>query len=237
MNTHSNPQNILIIGANSVLAQALYLDYIEQGHQMTLLSRTQPSYIQAKQTTWLACDLERDDMSFLLQKKHFSHYASFYRNRDTDAQSHYLNNYHVHSKLFNYIEEIQQANASIVLCSSPTATTVTDKQSAEYHMAKASLEQQVRFYAVKLGPLNIRVNAISPCLYYKDKPSSLPSTVNNRLEHLAKSIPLLRIAKAKEVANVVEFLLSNKSSYLTGQIIQVDGGLNLRLTEDLAQLK
>ncbi len=237
MNTHSNPPSILIIGANSALAQALYFDYIEKGYQITLLSRIQPSYIKAKQTTWLECNLENDDIDVLLQKKHFSHYACFYRNRDTNAQSHYLNNYHVHSKLFNYIEETQQTNASIVLCSSPTAARVTEKQSAEYHMAKASLEQQVRFYAVKLGTLNIRVNAISPCLYYKNQQSSLPSDVLHRLEHLAKSIPLLRIAEAKEVANVVEFLLSNQASYLTGQIIQVDGGLNLRLTEDLAQLK
>ena len=44
-------------------------------------------------------------------------------------------------------------------------------------------------------------------------------------EEIAKSIPLKRMGKAKDVANLVKFLVSEDSSYITGQVINVDGGM------------
>lgn len=95
---------------------------------------------------------------------------------------------------------------------------------APYAAAKAGIEAFTRTLAVEWAPYGVRVNAI------------VPGIVNTRMvqENIAKGlvqvdslvgfIPLKRMAEPAEVASVVEFLLSAKASYITGQSIVVDGG-------------
>jgi len=69
---------------------------------------------------------------------------------------------------------------------------------------------------------NIRFNAITPGFIQTDMTDSLNEEVK---QNYINNIPLKRFGSAKEVANAVAFLLSDESSYITGEILKVNGGL------------
>lgn len=76
--------------------------------------------------------------------------------------------------------------------------------------------------AKELASRNILVNAIAPGFIETDMTNVLKDEVK---ENIKNTIPLKREGKAEEVANVVKFLASEGSSYITGQVINVDGGM------------
>lgn len=109
-----------------------------------------------------------------------------------------------------------------------------ERGSAAYSVAKAAVDQLTRCLAVELAADHILVNAIAPG--FVDTPMSRALGVNEldtdwfRDRFLASGrIPLGRAAQADEIANVVLFLASDKSTYMTGQVLEVDGGLTLTL--------
>ena len=91
---------------------------------------------------------------------------------------------------------------------------------ANYSASKAGLIAMTKTLAMELGSRNIRVNAVAPGFIDTEMLDKdlIP-------QDLLKRIPLARIGSAEEVANVVSFLCSEKSSYITGQTIGVNGGL------------
>ncbi|MTD26910.1 3-oxoacyl-ACP reductase FabG [Erwinia sorbitola] len=88
-----------------------------------------------------------------------------------------------------------------------------------YSAAKAGLIGATRSLAVELGRRNIRVNAVAPGFIATDMIAGLP------LENISATIPLRRVGQPEEVAAVVSFLASDESSYITGQVIGVNGGI------------
>ena len=79
--------------------------------------------------------------------------------------------------------------------------------------------------AKELASRNILVNAIAPGFIETDMTNVLKDEVK---ENIKNTIPLKREGKAEEVANVVKFLASEGSSYITGQVIHVDGGMLMK---------
>ncbi|MCA1028640.1 3-oxoacyl-ACP reductase FabG [Cytobacillus kochii] len=94
---------------------------------------------------------------------------------------------------------------------------------ANYSASKAGLEGLTRSMAKELGPFGIRINCVAPGPVKTDM-NQMEITEEQRV---AKLIPLKRIAEPRDVANVVLFLCSPFSSYITGQTITVDGGLTI----------
>ncbi len=91
----------------------------------------------------------------------------------------------------------------------------------EYGISKAALEQMVRYLAVCWAPRNIRVNGIAPGAFpHPQQQREEPDWMNM----LAARAPLGRIGRQDEVAGAVFFLASNEASYVTGHILNVDGG-------------
>lgn len=116
--------------------------------------------------------------------------------------------------------------ASIILISSAAARAVLSEQPDSYHLAKAALEQLVRYYAVQLGPKGIRVNAIAPGATIKPESSVFYAEHPELVSLYEQHCPLQRMGTADDVANVALFLASDQASYLTGQTIVLDGGLS-----------
>jgi NAD(P)-dependent dehydrogenase (short-subunit alcohol dehydrogenase family) len=90
--------------------------------------------------------------------------------------------------------------------------------------AKGALEITAKALALKLAPYAITVNIIAPGFIRKD-PNTHLAIDPKALEDVCAQIPMGRIGEAHEVASVVEFCSSKESSYLTGQVIHVNGGL------------
>lgn len=116
---------------------------------------------------------------------------------------------------------------SIVVVGSLASHLIHDEQPVSYHMVKAGLNQMVRYYAVLLGSKGIRVNCVSPSTVIKEESKSFYAEQVN-LRRLYEDItPLKRMGTSEDIADVVEFLCSIQSKYITGQEIMVDGGLSL----------
>ena len=90
--------------------------------------------------------------------------------------------------------------------------------------AKGALEIIAKALALKLAPDSITVNIIAPGFIRKDPRAHL-AIAPKALKDVCNQIPMGRIGEAHEVASVVKFCASNESSYLTGQVIHVNGGL------------
>ena len=95
-----------------------------------------------------------------------------------------------------------------------------------YHVSKAGLNHLTRWLACRFGSEGIRVNAVSPGLVDRDDGPKFSDNLE-RMALVKEILPLGRPAKTKEIAQVVAFLCSEKSSYITGQVLVVDGGLGL----------
>jgi 3-oxoacyl-[acyl-carrier protein] reductase len=90
-----------------------------------------------------------------------------------------------------------------------------------YSASKAALRGMTMALAKEVGPSGITVNAIEPGVIMTDMCADLDG---DTLKALADETPLCRLGKPEDVAELAYFLASNKASFITGQIIGVDGG-------------
>ncbi|WP_158858422.1 SDR family NAD(P)-dependent oxidoreductase [Lunatibacter salilacus] len=115
--------------------------------------------------------------------------------------------------------------ASVVLFS-----TVAAQTGLVFHSsiagAKGAVESLTRSLAAEWAPLQIRVNAVAPSLTDTPLASSLLSTEDKK-EGAKKRHPLGRYGDAKDIAEAALYLLSDKSSWITGQVLHVDGGMSV----------
>ena len=125
------------------------------------------------------------------------------------------------------LPELKKSEGSIVNIGSKTSLTGQGGTSG-YAAANGGRNALTREWAVELLPYSIRVNAIIVAECYTPLYDKWIKTFDNpeeKLENITKNIPLEnRMTTAEEIANTVVFLLSDKSSHTTGQLIFVDGG-------------
>lgn len=93
-----------------------------------------------------------------------------------------------------------------------------------YSASKAGIIGFTKSIAKELASRNIKANAVAPGFIETDMTAVLGENVK---ENIYNQIPLKRMGKAKEVANLVYFLGTEESSYITGQVISVDGGMTM----------
>ena len=90
-----------------------------------------------------------------------------------------------------------------------------------YPMSKFAVNGLTKSLSRELAPLGIRVNAVAPGITKTDMVASLPDEM---IKPLIATIPLGRIGEPVDIANACLFLASSMASYVTGEIMQVDGG-------------
>ena len=129
---------------------------------------------------------------------------------------------------FNFVHActpvmMKQRSGSIINMASVVGVHGNAGQS-NYSASKAGMIGLAKSIAQELGSRGIRANAIAPGFIITDMTAGLPEEVKTEW---AKKIPLRRGGTPEDVANIATFLASDMSSYVSGQVIQVDGGMNM----------
>ena len=116
---------------------------------------------------------------------------------------------------------MKQKSGNIINLTSVAGTKGMPRQ-VNYSASKAGIIGLTKSLAREVGPYNVRVNAIAPGFIDTDMVKDLKEDYKAKLLEM---IPLKRFGKAEEVAKIASFLASERSKYITGQVLTIDGGL------------
>ncbi len=117
------------------------------------------------------------------------------------------------------LEKMIRLKRGAIVSIASVAGLIGNRGQANYSAAKAGLIGASRSVASEVARLGIRVNVVAPGLIQTDMIKDAP------VENIKAIIPMARIGKPQEVARVVRFLCSEDASYVTGQVISVNGGM------------
>jgi 3-oxoacyl-[acyl-carrier protein] reductase len=121
------------------------------------------------------------------------------------------------------LQLVKQRSGSIINITS-TAGLYGSSGQVNYSAAKAGVIGFTKALSKELAGFGVRVNAVAPGFIETEM---LASMKEDTLNHMKSRIPAGRLGTSEDVAHMVCFLASDRSSYITGQVIQVDGGLTL----------
>jgi 3-oxoacyl-[acyl-carrier protein] reductase len=117
------------------------------------------------------------------------------------------------------LERMVMERSGAIVTMSSVSGIIGNRGQANYAAAKAGLIGATKAIASEVARLGVRVNVVAPGLVETDMTKEVPVDV------LKKIIPMARVGRAEEVARVVRFLCSDDASYITGQVISVNGGM------------
>ena len=119
------------------------------------------------------------------------------------------------------IAEMLKNNGGAIVNTSSMYGLVGTTSSFAYSATKGAINQMTRSLALTYAKNNIRVNAIAPG--YVDTPI-LAEVPKDMKDLMASALPIGRLGKDFEIANLICYLLSNEASFITGAIVPIDGG-------------
>lgn len=125
-----------------------------------------------------------------------------------------------------YMQKQQDPSGGCIINISSVHQVIPKPHYVPYATSKAGIEMMTKTMALELAKFGIRANVVAPGAIETDMNIEL-QTNKIELENVLKRIPIGRIGKSEEIANVVEFLASDKAGYVTGTTVLVDGGMTL----------
>jgi 3-oxoacyl-[acyl-carrier protein] reductase len=132
------------------------------------------------------------------------------------------------TSVFNFCQAstrpMMSARYGRIINMSSVASEFGNKGQANYAASKGGIEGFTKCLATELASRNVTINAVAPGFIETD----MTVAVRNAAEaEIKKRIPAKRLGKPDDIANAVTFLAAEESSYITGQVLRVDGGLTL----------
>ena len=239
-----NVPHSLVIGGTRGIGRELVDEFIRKGHNVSVIARRTPERdISNNRAQYWAADVTDGAMPTVLGnivsragKINNLVFLQRFRGPGGSWQGEIETSLTATKKIVEALrDQFAEGEKSIVVVSSIAATRIGAYLPIEYHAAKAALCHMVRYWAVVLGPLGIRVNSVSPGTVLKEESKAF-FLDDKKLCDLYRGItPLRRFGLAREVAQVIGCLCSEQMSFVTGQDIVVDGGVSLQWQESLAR--
>lgn len=237
----------IVTGAGQGIGKAIAVAYAQLGCQVVCAGRTPRDLVKTceeinhaagnKSTTWFKADVSREDDRIRLVQFALEKYGRITHLVNTvgGGQPGTLQN--INSDAFNALFDLNVTSAThlIQLCYdsmvasgggnviniSSVAGSLVQKHFACYGTVKAALDHLTRNLAQDLAP-HIRVNGIAPGPI--ETRALLDATPDQLRQMMAEKTPLKRIGQAEDIANAACFFATDASSWITGQILNVDGG-------------
>ena len=120
--------------------------------------------------------------------------------------------------------KMARKRSGVIINMSSVSGTFSLPGQTVYSATKGAVNQFTRTLAKEMGSRGIRCNAVAPGFIETEMIDAL---TDDKKDEYLKVVPLKRFGKSEDVANLVVFLASDESSYITGQVITLDGGLSL----------
>ncbi|HKL60668.1 MAG TPA: 3-oxoacyl-[acyl-carrier-protein] reductase [Sphaerochaeta sp.] len=239
-------RNALVTGGSRGIGMAIVAELLTQGCNVWYLSRSEGEAVSLKEKaaslgrtlTWVACDMaertsvqeavesvikEAKSVDVLINNAGITRDGLIMRMKDEawdDVIAVNLTGAFLTSRRIGRLMAGQRQGA-IINISSVVGIMGNGGQS-NYAASKAGLIGFSKSLARELSSRNVRVNVVAPGFIKTAMTDVLPEALK---EGLNTQIPLSRIGEAEEVAHAVAFLASEKASYITGQVLAVDGGM------------
>jgi NAD(P)-dependent dehydrogenase (short-subunit alcohol dehydrogenase family) len=215
-------KHYLLVGASSAIAQTTKNHLLNDGHSVVQLSRNS-LHSNVPILDYLGelpkMDQPLDGLVYFPGSINLKPFRSLkLEDFQHDLNVHFLGAVNVLKTYFNQLNE----GASIVMISSVAATTGMPFH-ASVASVKAAIEGLGRSLAAEWAP-KVRVNVVAPSLTLTPMADKLTNTPE-KIEAAGQRHPLKRIGSPEDLAHSIVFLLSPKSSWMTGQVISVDGGM------------
>lgn len=226
-------KNVLVIGGSSGIGAAIVDELLEQDYRVTATFRSHEISLDHPNLFKQRFDVLEDDPGLIqmnevdaivyapgsIDLKPFNRFEV--SDIQSDLQLNALAAFNVIKSLYSKLRKGK--DPSVVLFS-----TVAVQTGFPYHLqvgiSKGAVEGMVRALAAEFAP-RIRVNAIAPSLTDTPLAGNILSTEEKKKANGDRH-PLGRVGEPKDIAAVAEFLVSDRSSWVTGQIMHVDGGMS-----------
>jgi NAD(P)-dependent dehydrogenase (short-subunit alcohol dehydrogenase family) len=244
-------KNILITGGSSGIGASAAKKFAEQGGRVYVLDNKPLSYDCAG-VTWLQCDVanykdvvaavdrivaevEQIDCAFLNAGVFYN--ANLEDTTIEDLDRIFAINFGgVFYLLKKVLPIMRRQNHGAIVLSGSDQCFIAKPNCAIYGATKGAIAQLTKSTALDYAKYNIRVNCVCPGTTETPLIENLLETISQTkgkskeemLKLFSAEIPLARIAKPEEVAELVLFLCSDKASFMTGAIVPVDGGYTIR---------
>jgi NAD(P)-dependent dehydrogenase (short-subunit alcohol dehydrogenase family) len=238
------PAHVLVVGGTRGLGRVVADQFLNRGSTVSVLSRRAPEHARERQHH-IAADLETlTDASDIVARAlaaggplRYVVFCQRYRGEGDPWHGELQVGLTATRLLIDGLRAHFTADGdrAVGIVSSVYASFVGGSQPVGYHVAKAGLNQMVRYYAWGLGRGGIRVNAVMPLTYIKPESREFYGSQPRLTQLYNDFVPLRRLGNAEDTANLLDFLCSDKAAFINGQCIFVDGGASVVWQEELAR--
>ena len=230
----------LVTGASRGIGQAIALQLKEDGYRV-LGTATTSSGVKSlkgkgiegleldlnspnsKETFWQDIESKEVNISILVNNAGITRDNIVLRMSDNEWQD--IMNVNLNGTFYltkKILKMMLKSKWGRVINITSTSASIGNKGQSNYSAAKAGVEAFTKSLAREVGKRNITINSIAPGFISTDM-TEQNDAVNS--EDLIKEIPLGRFGKPEEIAHLASFLCSEEASYITGQILHINGGL------------
>ena len=225
-------KNILIVGASSGIGLETAKSLLSKGYNIFSASRNQPALEEITHLTWDAQNPNSSVFSTLPEEIHGVIYCPGTINLkpfNRLSQDDFKNDFQINvlgavAVLQAVLPKLKKADGASVVLFSTVAAKIGLGFHASVAASKGAIEGLTLSLAAELSSNKIRVNCVAPSLTDTPLAKNLLST-DDKKEASNKRHPIGRFGTSADIANITSFLISDESSWITGQVLGVDGGM------------